>query len=160
MHYMAQQLHEDARFILVEKDAQLGGKMTTYYDNDFVMELGADSIVARHRSVAPLIQELGLEDRVVYNNTGVSYIYRHNQLHAIPLESMYGIPMNREALQASTLVSEKRKKRVLKELDLPNDRFDASSSIGEFLEYFFGREPVENQIAPVLSGIYSGIYIR
>lgn len=158
MHYMTRELkNKDVRFVLVEKDDTLGGKMATYYENDFVMELGADSIVARHKSVAPFIEELGLTDRVVYNGTGVSYIYTQNELHAIPIESMYGIPMNERALMESTLVSEAGKQTALKDLTVQNDgRFTKESSIGEFLEYFLGEEIVKKQIAPVLSGIYSG----
>ncbi len=157
LHYLARQMKgQEVRYVLVEKEATLGGKMATHYEDDFVMELGADSIVARHRSVAPLIEELQLQDRVVYNNTGVSYIYRHNELHAIPLESMYGIPMNLEALQQSTLVSEEGKQAALRDFTLLNEKFTAESSVGEFLEYFLGKEMVTNQIAPVLSGIYSG----
>lgn len=158
MHYMTRELqNKEVRFVLIEKDDTLGGKMATHYDNDFVMELGADSIVARHKSVAPFIEELGLNDRVVYNGTGVSYIYTQNELHAIPLESMYGIPMNERALMESTLVSEAGKEAALKDLTVRNDgRFTKESSIGEFLEYFLGKEIVQKQIAPVLSGIYSG----
>lgn len=157
MYYLTRDLkHPDVRFILVEKEDQLGGKMATHYEQDFVMELGADSIVARHKSVMPLIEELGLQHRVVYNGTGVSYIYTHNELHAIPMNSMYGIPMNEEALQQSTLISEAGKKAALNDLTLPNEHFTKESSIGEFLEYFFGEELVKKQIAPVLSGIYSG----
>lgn len=157
MHYLTRELqHKNIRLVLVEKEAQLGGKMATHEENGFVMELGADSIVARHKSVMPLIEELGLEDRVVYNGTGVSYIYTQNELHAIPLESMYGIPMNKEALQQSTLISEAGKRAALNDLTLPNEQFTKDSSIGEFLEYFFGEELVKKQIAPVLSGIYSG----
>lgn len=158
MHYMTRELqNKEVRFVLVEKDETLGGKMATHYENDFVMELGADSIVARHQSVAPLIEELALQDRVVYNGTGISYIYTQNELHAIPLESMYGIPMNETALMESTLVSEAGKQAALRDFTLPNDgRFTKESSIGEFLEYFLGEEIVQKQIAPVLSGIYSG----
>ena len=157
MYYLTRELqHKNIRLVLVEKEAQLGGKMATHEENGFIMELGADSIVARHKSVMPLIEELGLEDRVVYNGTGVSYIYTQNELHAIPLESMYGIPMNKEALQQSTLISEAGKRAALNDLTLPNEQFTKDSSIGEFLEYFFGEELVKKQIAPVLSGIYSG----
>ena len=120
------------------------------------METGADSIVARHKSVMPLVEELGIENDLVYNGTGISYIYTNNTLHAIPTDSVFGIPTTIESLNSSTLVSTEGKQQALKDLDLPNDRFTKESSIGEFLEYFLGKELVEKQIAPVLSGVYSG----
>ncbi|MDS8826525.1 hypothetical protein RLL96_01140, partial [Streptococcus pneumoniae] len=77
------------------------------------MEVGADSIVARHASVLPLVEELGLEEQMVYNGTGISYLYTDNQLHAIPKDTVFGIPMDREALFSSTLVSEQGKERAM-----------------------------------------------
>ncbi len=159
MHYLQKQKREknlDIQLILVEKNEFLGGKIHSVYDNGFIMETGADSIVARHKSVMPLVEELGLEDELVYNGTGISYIYTNNTLHAIPTDSVFGIPTTIESLNSSTLVSTEGKQEALKDLELPNDRFTKDSSIGEFLEYFLGKELVEKQIAPVLSGVYSG----
>ena len=159
MHYLQKQKKEknlDIRLVLVEKNEFLGGKIHSEHDQGFIMETGADSIVARHQSVMPLVQELGLENDLVYNGTGISYIYTNNTLHAIPADSVFGIPTSIESLNSSTLVSPQGKKEALKDLELPNDRFTKDSSIGEFLEYFLGKELVEKQIAPVLSGVYSG----
>lgn len=159
MHYLQRQKREknlDIKLVLIEKNEFLGGKIHSAYDQGFIMETGADSIVARHKSVMPLVQELGLEKDLVYNNTGISYIYTNNTLHPIPVDSVFGIPTSIESLNKSTLVSEEGKQEALKDLELPNDRFTKDSSIGEFLEYFLGKELVEKQIAPVLSGVYSG----
>ncbi|RNF38677.1 protoporphyrinogen oxidase [Planococcus salinus] len=159
MHYIQKLKKEknlDLDLLLIEKEEQLGGKIRTVKDKGFIMETGADSIVARNESVMPLIEELQLEDRLVYNATGISYLYTNNKLHAIPADTIFGIPMSKEALFSSTLVSEQGKKEALKDFDTPNDRFTRDSSIGEFLEAFLGKELVNNQIAPVLSGVYSG----
>lgn len=159
MHYLQKQAQlngVEIELTLVEKDEALGGKMVTKERDGFLMEVGADSIVARHASVQPLIEELGLEDSVVYNGTGVSYILRDNELHAIPEESVFGIPMNRAALEKSTLISEEGKKAVAQDFARTDNPFTAESSVGEFLSYYLGNEIVEKQIAPVLSGVYSG----
>ena len=159
MYYLQKLKQEqqlDLELVLIEKDPELGGKIRTVKDSEFIMETGADSIVARHASVKPLIEELQLEDRVVYNGTGISYLYANNELHAIPADTVFGIPMNKEALFSSTLVSEEGKKAALKDFETVNENFTRDSSIGEFLEAFLGKELVENQIAPVLSGVYSG----
>lgn len=159
MHYLQKlkkQHHLDLNFILIEQEGTLGGKIKTDKDAEFIMETGADSIVARHASVMPLIEDLNLQDRIVYNGTGISYLYANNKLHAIPADSVFGIPMNKEALFSSTLVSEAGKQEALKDFETVNESFTKDSSIGEFLEAFLGKELVENQIAPVLSGVYSG----
>lgn len=159
MYYLQKQLKENeipARLVLVEKNPYLGGKMHTAREKGFIMETGADSIVARYPSVIELVKELDFESEVVYNETGISYIHTNNELHAIPKDSVFGIPMTLESLKASTLISEEGKQRVLKDEEIPNTKFTKESSIGDFLEYFLGKEIVEKQIAPVLAGVYSG----
>lgn len=159
MHYLQRQITAQKlplRIVLIEKNSALGGKMVTYQEDDFIMEVGADSIVARHKSVMPFIEELGLQANVVYNDTGKSYILRDNELYAIPEDSVFGIPMNDKAIEESNLVSSTGKEKIRKDLNVPNDSFTKDDSIGDFLAYFLGEEIVEKQIAPVLSGVYSG----
>lgn len=84
--------------VLVEKDSELGGKIRTVKEDGFIMEAGADSIVARNEGVLPLVEELQLQDELVYNETGTSYIYTNNQLHKIPLDTIFGIPMSTDSL--------------------------------------------------------------
>ncbi|MFJ6210941.1 protoporphyrinogen oxidase [Lysinibacillus sp. NPDC092081] len=159
MHYLQRQVQEkdlNVKLVLVEKSTYLGGKLHSAYEQGFIMETGADSIVARHKGVMELVEELNFEQNLVYNETGISYIYTNNELHAIPADSTFGIPMSLQSLEESTLVSEKGKKEALKDLTMPNEVFTKESSIGEFLTYYLGEELVQNQIAPVLAGVYSG----
>lgn len=159
LHYLKRQAEKknvNVRYILVEKNPYLGGKIHTTREKGFIMEDGADSMVARYPAVRKLIEELDFESELVYNETGISYIYTNNELHAIPQGSIFGIPMDEESLKSSTLISEEGKERVLKDAEIPNTKFTKESSIGEFLEYFLGEEIVHKQIAPVLAGVYSG----
>ncbi|MEK4090588.1 protoporphyrinogen oxidase [Viridibacillus sp. FSL H8-0110] len=159
MHYLQKEKEDkglDIDLVLIEKNDYLGGKMHSVEKDGFILETGADSIVARHSSVMPLVEDLGLQDDLVYNGTGISYIYTNNTLHAIPADSVFGIPTSVESLESSSLVSAEGKKEALKDLEMPNEHFTKNSSIGSFLEHFLGKELVEKQIAPVLSGVYSG----
>ncbi|CAG9608549.1 protoporphyrinogen oxidase [Pseudoneobacillus rhizosphaerae] len=146
----------DVRLILVEASSELGGKIRTVKQDGFVMEAGADSIVARKAMGMSFIEELGLEGEVVYNDVGISFIYLEGELKPIPTDSVFGIPASVESLAKSTLVSAEGKVEALKDLYLSNNQFTKNDSIGDFLEYFLGKELVEKQIAPVLSGVYSG----
>ncbi|UYG97119.1 protoporphyrinogen oxidase [Cytobacillus firmus] len=148
--------NQDIRLVLAESAEQLGGKIRTVREGGFTIEAGADSIVARKANVMNFIQELGLEEAVVYNAAGRSYIYTDGELKLIPADSVFGIPASVESLAKSTLVSAEGKVEALKDFYTKNDRFTKNDSIGDFLEHFFGKELVEKQIAPVLSGVYSG----
>lgn len=144
------------RLILIEANESLGGKIHTVHDSAYIMETGADSIVARKPNVTPLIEELGLEEETVYNATGISYIYTDGELKKIPQDALFGIPMSLESLAKSELISAEGKVEALKDFYTRNETFTSEDSIGLFLESFLGKELVQKQIAPVLSGVYSG----
>lgn len=77
-------------------------------------------------------------------------------MKAIPKDAVFGIPLSLESLAKTDLISAQGKVEALKDFYTPNETFTKEHSIGEFLEYFLGKELVEKQISPVLSGVYSG----
>lgn len=145
-----------ARVILLESGSQLGGKICTAHDDSFTMETGADSIVTRKKHIFDVIEELKLKEKVVYNETGTSFIHTDGELKQIPEDAMFGIPMSIESLAETTLISPEGKVAALKDLYTSNETFTKQDSLGDFLEAFLGTEFVEKQIAPVISGVYSG----
>lgn len=146
----------DMRITLIEAAATLGGKIQTVHDDEFVMEAGADSIVARKANVAPIVEELGLQEQIAHNATGRSFLFLDGRLRPIPEDTLFGIPLSLESLAKSELISAEGKVEALKDFYTPNERFTKDDSVGEFLTAFLGEELVERQIAPVLSGVYSG----
>lgn len=152
-----QEQNRQAKIILVEAQGHLGGKILTRYEDDFIMETGADSLVRRKMaSINSLLEELGIQDEVVYNATGASFIYTDGRLKPIPEDTIFGIPLSIEALVKSELVSAEGKVEALRDFYTKNESFTKQDSIGHFLETYLGRELVEKQIEPVLSGVYSG----
>lgn len=148
--------NQQARLILIEANKKLGGKIRSEHAKGFVMEAGADSMVTRKAKALPFLQELELDNEIVYNATGRSFIYTEGQLKPIPSDAVFGIPASIESLAKSALVSAEGKVEALKDFYTKNETFTASDSIGSFLTHFLGKELVEKQIAPVLSGVYSG----
>lgn len=159
-YYLERELSEEQkqqlRIVVVEAKEKLGGKIHTMDESGFIVEAGADSIVTRKQNTAPLLEELGMTEEVVYNATGKSYIYTEGQLKLIPEEAVFGIPIGLESLAKSELVSAEGKVEALKDVYTPNESYTAADSVGDFLEAFLGEELVRKQIAPVLSGVYSG----
>lgn len=158
-YYLQRELTEEQeqlRIVVVEAKEKLGGKIHTIHESGFIMEAGADSIVTRKQNTAPLLEELGMVEEVVYNATGKSYIYTDGQLKLIPEEAVFGIPIGLESLAKSELVSAEGKVEALRDIYTPNESYTAEDSVGDFLETFLGEELVRKQIAPVLSGVYSG----
>lgn len=147
---------QDLKLLLVEANDTLGGKINTVRDGNFIMEAGADSIITRKKNVAPLLDELQLTKEVVYNATGKSFLHTDGQLKPIPEDTLFGIPLSLESLAKSELISAEGKVEALKDFFTKNESFTKNDSLGRFLTSFLGKELVEKQISPVISGVYSG----
>ena len=159
MYYVQKEVKEkslDVRLILIEAEKTFGGKIHTVYDEGFIIEAGADSIVVRKENIMSFIKEINLEEQVEYNATGKSFLHTDKGLKLIPEDSMFGIPRSLESLAKTELISAEGKVEALKDFYTKNETFTKDDSVGSFLESFLGKELVENQIAPVLSGVYSG----
>lgn len=146
----------EAEVVLIEGQQELGGKIRSLRQRGYIMETGADSIVSRKARLMPILDELGLTEDVVYNATGKSYLYIDRELKPIPEDTLFGIPLSIESLARSELISAEGKVAALKDLYTPNETFTKHDSVGSFLTCFLGEELVKRQIAPVLSGVYSG----
>ncbi|HAO9043664.1 TPA: protoporphyrinogen oxidase, partial [Listeria monocytogenes] len=140
--YELQKTHPNYTWELVEKDKKLGGKFETVKRDGFLIEKGPDSFLARKPAGVGLVKDLGLEDKLIANATGRSYIYHQKALHPIPEGSVMGIPTDKEALLASTLVSEIGKARALQEPTMERNNQEQDQALGEFFEARFGKELV------------------
>ena len=144
------------RFQLIEEGERLGGKIRTWRHDGYVIELGPDSFLERKPSAAQLALDLGLEDQLVRNSTGQSYIWHRGRLEPIPLGAVYGVPTRLQPFLTSRLVSWPGKIRAAADLFLPASRAEGDRSVGEFFRRRLGDEWVDNLIQPLLSGVYSG----
>lgn len=159
MYYLQKAAKEkslDVRLLLIEAEQTLGGKIHTVHNEEFIIEAGADSIVVRKENITAFVNEINLEEQVVYNATGKSFLHTDQGLKLIPEDSMFGIPMSLESLAKTELISAEGKVEALKDFYTKNNTFTKEDSVGSFLEHFLGKELLEKQIAPVLSGVYSG----
>lgn len=141
--------------VLVEAGPRLGGKIRTHYQNGFVIEQGPDSFLARKKSAAKLVEDVGLEEQLVRNRTGQAYVLNDERLYEIPKGTSMGIPVSLEAF-SSDLFSRSAKLRSVFDLVLPRSERGADQSVGNFFKRRLGTETVEKLIEPLLSGIYAG----
>ena len=146
----------DVRLLLVEAEENLGGKIKTVHNGDFIFETGAESIIAGKENTDSFIKEINLQDQVVYNEPGKSFLHTEDGLKRIPEDSMFGIPMSVESLAKSELISLAGKVEALKDFYTKNETFTKKDSIISFLKDSLGEELVDNQIEPILSGVFSG----
>ncbi len=141
---------------LFEASDRLGGIINTVKKDGFIVEKGPDSVLARKTSALKLIKEVGLEDKVVSNTAGKSYIYARGKLHTMPEGAFMGIPTQITPFALSGLFSPFGKLRAAGDFILPKGEAKEDQSLGEFFRRRLGNEIVDNLIDPLLSGIYAG----
>lgn len=148
--------HPEVDAELFEASQMLGGKIRSYHREDFVVERGADSFLARKPELMALVSELGIEDQLVTNETGQAFILYNEELHPIPKPSSMGIPSSLKPLLSTSLLSTKGKMRASLDLVKPKEKLDEDVAAGQLFRYRFGDEMVDRLLEPLLSGIYAG----
>jgi protoporphyrinogen/coproporphyrinogen III oxidase len=141
---------------LIEASHRLGGKMQTVIRDGFTIERGPDSFLARKTSIIRLAKEVGMDDQLVHNSTGKSYVLVNEKLHSMPGGSIMGIPTEIGPFLTTGLFSVPGKLRAAADFVLPRSESGKDQSLGDFFRRRLGDEVVENLIEPLLSGIYAG----
>jgi oxygen-dependent protoporphyrinogen oxidase len=141
---------------LIEASHRLGGKMQTVIRDGYTIERGPDSFLARKTSMIRLAKEVGMDDQLVHNSTGKSYVLVNEKLHSMPGGSIMGIPTEIGPFMTTGLFSIPGKLRAAADLILPRSESGKDQSLGDFFRRRLGDEVVENLIEPLLSGIYAG----
>ncbi|MDW0110788.1 protoporphyrinogen oxidase [Sporosarcina aquimarina] len=157
--YMQKQIREQnlpIDIILVEATNRLGGKIQTVRRNGYIIERGPDSFLIRKKSMDRLAAELGIDDQLVKNATGQSYVLLNDELHPIPGGSIMGVPTEVGPFLKSNLFSLTGKLRAAGDFFLPRSEIKGDQSLGKFFRRRFGNEVVNNLIEPLLSGVYAG----
>jgi protoporphyrinogen/coproporphyrinogen III oxidase len=141
---------------LIEASHRLGGKMQTVVKDGFTIERGPDSFLARKVSMSRLAKEVGMEDQLIHNSTGKSYVLVNDVLHSMPGGSIMGVPTEVGPFIKTNLFSIPGKIRAAADFILPRSPGGKDQSLGQFFRRRLGDEVVENLIEPLLSGIYAG----
>jgi protoporphyrinogen/coproporphyrinogen III oxidase len=141
---------------LIDASHRLGGKMQTVVRDGFTIERGPDSFLARKTSMTRLVIEVGLEDQLISNSSGKSYVLAREKLHPMPGGSIMGIPTEVGPFITTGLFSIQGKLRAAADFVLPKSKAGEDQALGDFFRRRLGDEVVENLIEPLLSGIYAG----
>lgn len=152
-YYLSKQ--EDIEVDLYEKSGRAGGKIKTYQKDGFTIELGPESYLGRKEVMTELASEIGMEDELVRNSTGQSYIYANKKLSALPKGAVLGVPTEPGPFLSTDLVSVPGKIEAGKDLIKKPGTLYTDISVGRFFRRRLGDEVLENMIEPLLSGIYA-----
>jgi len=88
-----------------EATDRLGGKIKTTAKDGFIIEEGPDAISSRRPELWELVEELGMEDQVIWPKVRGFSILKNGKLHFIPPEMLRPYPANLAAIWGSGLFS-------------------------------------------------------
>ncbi len=143
---------------LFESEPQLGGKLRTVRRDGMVLELGAESFLARKTEAIQLCTRIGLQDQLrgTRPRSPKTYVYSRDQLRPLPPGFSGFVPGSLSALLGTSLLSWRAKCRVVGDLIMPARRSTGDESVAEFVTRRLGREAYTEIVQPLLCGIFSG----
>lgn len=117
---------------------------------------GADAFLARVPQAIELCTELGLADQLVEPAASRAKVHLGTSTNFLPSDTVLGVPVEFDPLEASGLVSPEGMAVARAETEGDWHAPAGDLSIGAFLAERYGREVVDNVVAPLIGGINAG----
>ena len=135
---------------VLEKKDEVGGSMESVFENGYMFDRGPNSGLDTTPLIGQLVEELGLQNEIVYANKigNKRYILRNNQLHPLP--------MSPPAFIKTKLFSGSAKLRLFAEPFIGRSEDGYYQSIADFVKRRLGREFLDYAINPFVAGVYAG----
>jgi len=154
----AYELHKRGRsFVILERAPRTGGVIISETVGSFVVDGGPDALLTQKPEGIALCEELGIADRLVPTKLPrLAYIQRDGRLHALPANSVLGIPTRFGPFIRTGLFTWAGKMRMAAEIFVPPRQDGSDESIGAFMRRRFGHEAVDYLAEPLLAGIHAG----
>ncbi len=149
-------LRPDARVVVLEAGARLGGKVAVSEVGGLPVDEGADSMLARVPDGVALARDAGLGDELVSPAAGQAGLWTRGRLRPLPSGTVMGVPGDLEALARSDVLSARGLARVLRDLVQPGSATTEDVAVGDLVGRRLGREVVERLVDPLLGGVYAG----
>lgn len=159
-YYLQKEIRENELpldILLVEATHRLGGKMQTYKKDGYIIERGPDSFFKSNEYMHRLMEQLGLSNQLISNQSGEYCILVNNKLYPIPKSDSLGSFKAIRPFAFSNLFSTIGKIRAASDLVIPrSSNTIEDQSLGEFIKRRVGKEVLENLVDPILTSIYAG----
>ncbi len=135
---------------VLEKKNEIGGSIETVCEKGFLFDRGPNSGLETTPVISQLVNELNLQNELVYANKASNkrYILRNNELHPLP--------MNPSLFLKTQLFSAKAKFRLFAEPFIGRSKDGYNQSIAEFVTRRLGKEFLDYAINPFVAGVYAG----
>ncbi len=149
----AWRLHQGgARVVLLEQSGRLGGALRRGEVGGVLLDLGAESVLARRPEAVDLALELGLGDDVVHPATARAAVWSRGSLHPLPAGTVMGVPSDPGTLAGLLTADEVERVRAEPAAGPVGD----DVSVADLVAARLGDAVVDRLVDPLLGGVYAG----
>jgi oxygen-dependent protoporphyrinogen oxidase len=136
---------------IIEKNEHAGGSIITEKSDDFILDLGPNSMMDTTPLIGELTEELGIAEKREYTKPAANkrYIVRNGQLKPMPTSP--------PAFIKSDFFSLKTKLGLIREPFIRPLQNDVDESLADFVRRRLGGEFLDYAIDPFVSGIFAGV---
>ena len=143
--------------IVVEQAPRAGGVILSEEIDGYTIDAGPDALLVQKPQGLELCEQLGLGNRLVPTKPPrLAFIQRNGRLHALPANSVLGVPTRLGPFIKTGLFTWAGKLRMGAEWLVPPRRDTSDESIGAFMRRRFGAEAATYLAEPLLAGIHAG----
>ncbi len=135
---------------VLEKKSEVGGSMESTWESGYMFDRGPNSGLETTPLIGTMVEELGLQDQLMYASKegNKRYILRNDHLHALPMSPI--------AFIKTKLFSPAAKLRLFIEPLIGKSNDGYYQSISEFVTRRLGKEFLDYAINPFVAGVYAG----
>ncbi len=143
---------EDLSVTLFEGSGQVGGKLRRAEVAGAMIDVGAESVLARRPEAIGLFDELGLSSRVTHPSGVGAAILSRGRRWPMPSGTVMGVPSDPESVRG--LLSDEEVERLVQEhVGAP---LAGDVAVGAFIAERLGPAVTDRLVEPLLAGVYAG----
>lgn len=142
------------RVVLLESARQVGGKLAIGELDGLVVDLGAESMLARRPEGLDLARAVGLGEHLVAPRPVVARLWSGGGWHPLPPRTLMGVPSGAQGLRG--LLTADGVARVAAEPATRWPAVDQDVDVATFVGQRVGSDVVQRLVEPLLGGVYAG----
>ena len=145
-----------ARVVLLEAADRLGGILCRGRVGGVLVDLGAESMLARRPEGTDLARELGLAARLVSPEARQAQVWRAGRRYPLPAGTVMGVPSDAAGLAGLLTPAEVDRTRRAMQASGEAEPVQHDVSVREHVAAQLGTAVVDLLVEPLLGGVYAG----
>jgi len=137
---------------VLEASDRVGGKLRLEHVGDVVVDVGAESVLARRPEAIELFEQLGLAARITHPAAIPAAIYSGGRCWPVPRRTVMGVPSDPESVRG--ILTDSEVERLLSEPATPPVIGDLT--VGDLVDQRLGPAVTDKLVEPLLAGVYAG----